>query len=244
MPKILALDTSTDACSVALHVAGEIREDFRIIPRQHTKQLLPMIQAMLDSAGLKVKDLDAIAFGRGPGSFAGIRIATGVAQGLAYSAELNLLPISTLAAIALSHHLSSGDQQVIAALDARMDEVYWAAYRFENGLPVLIGDERVDAPANVCLPDASDWAGAGSGWRYWQSMSDQVKQFITRIDTDSQEGAYQEGASAQDNMIYPTAANILRLALQDFQQGKSVSPELALPVYLRDNVAWKKKDQQ
>ncbi|WP_372738850.1 tRNA (adenosine(37)-N6)-threonylcarbamoyltransferase complex dimerization subunit type 1 TsaB [Neptunomonas sp.] len=243
MPKILALDTSTDACSVALHVAGEIREDFRIIPRQHTKQLLPMIQAMLDSAGLKVKDLDAIAFGRGPGSFAGIRIATGVAQGLAYSAELNVLPISTLAAIALAHHLQSGDQQVLAALDARMDEVYWAAYRFENGLPVLIGDERVDAPANVCLPDSGHWAGVGSGWRYWQGMSDQVKQFITRVDADSQ-GAEAQDKGVAENTTYPTAAHILRLAIEDYQQGKSLSPELALPVYLRDNVAWKKKDQQ
>lgn len=233
MPKILALDTSTDACSVALHVAGEIREDFRVIPRQHTKQLLPMIQEMLNSADLKVKDLDVIAFGRGPGSFAGIRIATGVAQGLAYSAELKLLPISTLAAIALAHHLKTGDQQVIAALDARMDEVYWAAYRFENGLPVLIGAERVDAPANVGLPDptvtgGAEWVGAGSGWNYLQNMSEQVQQGVCRVDAN----------------VYPAAANMLRLALQDHQQGKSVSPELALPVYLRDNVAWKKKDQQ
>jgi tRNA threonylcarbamoyladenosine biosynthesis protein TsaB len=241
MPKILALDTSTDACSVALHVAGDIREDFRVIPRQHTKQLLPMIQAMLDDAGLKVKDLDAIAFGRGPGSFAGIRIATGVAQGLAFSAELNLLPISTLAAIALAHHLKTGDQQVIAALDARMDEVYWAAYRFESGLPVLIGEERVDAPANVCLPDASEWAGVGSGWRYLSGMSDQVKQLLTTLEGDSQDA---DAKSDTENTTYPTAANIARLAIQDFQAGKSVSPELALPVYLRDNVAWKKKDQQ
>ncbi|SIS89892.1 tRNA (adenosine(37)-N6)-threonylcarbamoyltransferase complex dimerization subunit type 1 TsaB [Neptunomonas antarctica] len=228
MPKILALDTSTDACSVALHVAGEIREDFRIIPRQHTKQLLPMVQAMLDEAGLKVKDLDAIAFGRGPGSFAGIRIATGVAQGLAFAAELNLLPVSTLAAIALSKHLATGEHQVVAALDARMNEIYWAAYRFENGLPVQVDVERVDAPANIMLPDQSPWAGAGSGWRYLQEMSEQVQQAVTSIDDDT----------------YPTAANILRLALRDYQEGKSVSPELAQPVYLRDSVAWKKKDQQ
>ena len=238
MPKILALDTSTDACSVALYVAGDIREDFRIIPRQHTKQLLPMIQTMLDDASLKVKDLDAIAFGRGPGSFAGIRIATGVAQGLAFSAELNLLPISTLAAIALAHHLKTGDQQVIAALDARMDEVYWAAYKFESGLPILLGCERVDAPANVCLPDASEWAGAGSGWRYLPGMSDQVKQFVTTMEGDVQD------KEVSENTTYPTAANIARLAIRDYQEGKSVSPELALPVYLRDNVAWKKKDQQ
>ena len=228
MPKILALDTSTDACSVALHMAGEIREDFRVVPRQHTKLLLPMIQAMLDSAGLKVKDLDAIAFGRGPGSFAGIRIATGVSQGLAFAAELNLLPVSTLSAIALAQHLKSGDQHVIAALDARMDEIYWAAYQFENGLPVLIGDERVDAPAHICLPDECLWFGAGSGWNYLQDMPAQVQQATSNINSE----------------VYPTAGHILRLAIQDYQEGLSVSPELALPVYLRDNVAWKKKDQQ
>ena len=94
MSNILALDTSTDACSVALSCNGEIKEDFRIIPRQHTQQLLPMIEAILADAGIAISALDAIAFGRGPGSFAGIRIATGVAQGLAYGADLPVLPIS------------------------------------------------------------------------------------------------------------------------------------------------------
>ncbi|CAG0910237.1 unnamed protein product, partial [Cyprideis torosa] len=154
------LPASPDACSVALHLAGEIREDFRIIPRQHTQLLLPMVQQMLDDAALKVKDLDAIAFGRGPGSFAGIRIATGVAQGLAFAAELRLLPISTLAAMALAQHLENPEMPVIAALDARMNEIYWAAYRFVNGMPVRIGDERVDAPVNIHLPDDTGWLAA------------------------------------------------------------------------------------
>lgn len=228
MSKILALDTSTDACSVALCIDGETREDFRIIPRQHTKQLLPMIQAMLDEASLKVSDLDSIAFGRGPGSFAGIRIATGVAQGLAFAAELKLLPISTLASMAYARYLSHGDQHIIAALDARMDEIYWAAFVVENGRLVLQGSERVDAPANVQLPEGNSWVGIGSGWNYLELMSAATQQELTVVDQE----------------VYPHAAAIAQLGAIDFAGGLAVDPELALPVYLRDDVAWKKKDQQ
>jgi len=227
MPKLLALDTSTDACSVALYLNGEVREDFRVIPRQHTKQLLPMIQTMLEEAGIKVTDLDAIAFGRGPGSFAGIRIATGVAQGLAFAAEIPLLPISTLESIALSK-LQTGETHVVAALDARMDEIYWAAYRSEAGLPIAVTPERVDAPANVALPDGTLWCGAGSGWCYLADMPESVQASVT----------------VSSELCYPTASTMLTLALRDFAEGKAVSPEQALPVYLRDDVAWKKKDQQ
>lgn len=228
MSVILALDTSTDACSVALMHAGQIDEDFRIIPRQHTQQLLPMVKAMLQKHQLRVQDLDAIAFGRGPGSFAGIRIATGVAQGLAFGAELPMLPVSTLEAMALSAH-QAGAEHVIAALDARMDEVYWAAYHFAQGLPVQVAPERVDAPVSLSCPDtALQWQGVGSGWCYQASMPASVQEAVVSIQQD----------------IYPTAAAIATLALRDFQAGKTVAPEQALPVYLRDDVAWKKKDQQ
>ncbi len=228
MSKILALDTSTDACSVALYIDGKTREDFRIIPRQHTKQLLPMIQAMLDSASLKVSDLDSIAFGRGPGSFAGIRIATGVAQGLAFASELQLLPVSTLASMAYARYLSHGDKYIVAALDARMDEIYWAAYSVEEGQLVLQGSERVDAPSNLELPEGHSWVGIGSGWSYAETMSDSVQRCVTVVDAQA----------------YPHAEHIAQLGAVDFAKGLAVDPELALPVYLRDDVAWKKKDQQ
>jgi len=233
MAKILALDTSTDACSVALSLDGEIHEDFRVIPRQHTKELLPMIDALLKASSITVNDLDAIAFGRGPGSFAGIRIATGVAQGLAFGAGIALLPVSTLAALALAQH-RKGYPQVVSVLDARMNEVYWGAYQEVDGLPQLIGDERVDAPANVRLPndkslaDASSWLGAGAGWCYKEDMSSELTDAVTQIEKD----------------VYPSAADMVRIAVADWKQGKAVAPEEALPVYLRDDVAWKKKDQQ
>lgn len=228
MPKILALDTSTDACSVALYLDGEVQEDFRIIPRQHTKQLLPMVSDMLDQAGLKVRDLDAIAFGRGPGSFAGIRIATGVAQGLAFAAELPVIPVSTLAAIALVAADKYQVERVVSTLDARMNELYSAAYSIENGLPVLLDRETVSAPQDVVLPEGGGWFAAGKGWVYLDDMTDDVRHSVSE--------------PVQD--IYPSASAMARIAAHELAAGNSVAADDALPVYLRDEVAWKKKDQQ
>lgn len=227
MTKILALDTSTDACSVALWLDGEVHEDFRVIPRQHTKELLPMVSALLDSHSLKVADLDAIAFGRGPGSFAGIRIATGTAQGLAFAAELPMLPVSTLAAMALKAHRETGAAQVVAALDARMDEVYAGCYRFEAGLPVELGPERVCSPAELSLPSGVFHA-TGSGFNYRSDM--------TKLEDVQLSGVTTE--------CYPAAGLMAELAAREFAAGGAVDADKAMPVYLRDEVAWKKKDQQ
>lgn len=227
MSKILALDTSTDACSVALSLNGETREDFRIIPRQHTQQLLPMVEAMLAEAGISVSDLDAIAFGRGPGSFAGIRIATGVAQGLAYGADLPLLPVSTLEALAVSAFKKEGADKIVAAIDARMDEIYVASYQMNEGLPVVELSEQVCAPGALVL-ESDHYLAVGSGWRYVDDMTNTIKQSV-QISSET---------------YYPSALCMLTLASTAWEQGKAISPELALPVYLRDQVAWKKKDQQ
>lgn len=229
MPKILALDTSTDACSVALLLEGVVHEDFRVIPRQHTKELLPMVEQMLKAHGLKVGDLDAIAVGRGPGSFAGIRIATGAAQGLAFAAQLPMLPVSTLAAMALRVHRDTGASAVVTALDARMNEIYACAYRFEQGLPVELMAETVCAPEALVLPaHAAGWTAGGSGWCYLEQMSDDVRDGVTVI----------------EQPLYPAASDMLAIAARDWEAGLAVSAEEALPVYLRDEVAWKKKDQQ
>lgn len=233
MAKILALDTSTDACSVALYIDGEVREDFRIIPRQHTKQLLPMVSEILDQAGLKVSQLDAVAFGRGPGSFAGIRIATGVAQGLAFAAQLPVIPVSTLAAIALVSAEKYQVERVVSTLDARMNELYSAAYEIRSGLPVLLDSETVSAPQDIVLPeivqpDGVNWFAAGKGWLYLEDMPAEVKSSIYDPVLE----------------IYPTAAAMARIAANELANGRTVKADDALPVYLRDEVAWKKKDQQ
>jgi len=227
MPKILALDTSTDACSVALHLDGAEQVDFRIIPRQHTKELLPMVDQMMQASGLKMTDLDALSVGRGPGSFAGIRIATGAAQGLAFAAQLPMLPVSTLEAMALAVYRNHGAERIVTALDARMNEIYVACYQIVDGLPQLVGKEMVVAPDQLQLPEG-DWTVAGSGWRYLEDMSDAVKAAIALVEEDT----------------YPSAQEMLALALRDWNAGKQVAAEDALPVYLRDEVAWKKKDQQ
>lgn len=228
MSKILALDTSTDACSVALWIDGEVREDFRVVPRQHTQLLLPMAEALLAEAGLSVAGLDAIAFGRGPGSFTGIRIATGAAQGLAFAADLPVLPISTLAAMALQQGRAQGRDRIVVALDARMDEIYWGAYQLVCGLPVEQLAEQVSSPAELYLPSVGPWTAVGPGFNYLDAMSDSVRAVIQQTPTLE---------------VYPSAAAMLPIAAQDLLEGRGLKPEQGLPVYLREGT-WKKKDEQ
>ncbi|UTW14042.1 tRNA (adenosine(37)-N6)-threonylcarbamoyltransferase complex dimerization subunit type 1 TsaB [Marinobacterium rhizophilum] len=227
MSKILALDTSTDACSVALWQDGAVVEDFRVVPRKHIQLLLPMAEALLSEAGLSAGDLDAVAFGRGPGSFTGIRIATGIAQGLAFAADVPVLPISTLAAMALEQGCAQGQDRVIAALDARMDEIYWCAYRLEDGLPVALLAEQVCAASQLCLPQEAPWLGVGPGFNYLADMTPAVQAAIT----------------APLLEVYPRASAMLPIAASDLAHGRGLTPEDGLPVYIREG-GWKKKEQQ
>ena len=226
MSKILALDTSSDACSVALWLDGDIVEDFRVVPRQHIQLLLPMADALLSDAGMSAGDLDAVAFGRGPGSFTGIRIATGIAQGLAFAADVPVLPISTLAAMALEQGAAQGCDWIIAALDARMEEIYWCAYERVDGLPVAVLDEQVCRPAELRLVRSAPWLGVGPGFSYLAQMSAEVQAQIQAPVLD----------------IYPRASAMLPLAAQDLSRGLGLAPEDGLPVYLREG-SWKKKAQ-
>ncbi len=230
MKRLLALDTSSDACSVALMLGDEIVEDFRIEPRRHTHLLLPMVEQMLANAGLTLSTLDGIAFGRGPGSFAGIRIATGAAQGLALAADLPLIPISTLSALAYGELKISPESQVLAILDARMDEVYWSVCKSsEGGGVTCIQDERVSAPGAVSLSSNSQPVIAtGTGLVYVDQFPEQTRNLL----------------QSKNEKCYPRAANMLPLAAIKLRQGLTATPEEAQPVYLRDHVAWKKKDHQ
>lgn len=228
MPRILALDTSTEACSVALYVDGEVHEDHRVLPREHTRYLLPMVDSLLTSHKLPLRDLDAIAFGCGPGSFTGLRVCIGVVQGLAFGTGVPVVPVSTLHALAqsaLSAAIpSAGCNGILAALDARMDEVYWATFGIdENGLH-RFGDEILSAPEKIALPAEAlhgKWLGAGSGWRYRERIA---------CATDLE---------AIDETALPRAAAVARLAVSELEAGRAVSPEKALPTYLRDEVAWR-----
>ena len=153
--RILAIETATEACSAALYVDGEVSERFQLAPREHALLILPMIDALLVDAGMSLGALDAVAYGRGPGSFTGVRIAASVAQGVAFAADLPVVAVSTLASLALGAMSATGQHSVMSALDARMNEVYWGLYEREPaGLPRLQGEECVCAPGHVRAPES------------------------------------------------------------------------------------------
>lgn len=220
--KLLAFDTATDVCTVALWLDGRNLQRSERESR-HSEHLLPMVDALLKEAGLRLQQLDAVAFGRGPGSFTGLRIGAGVAQGLAFGAGLPVVPVSSLATLAQGIDA----ERVLAAFDARMQQVYWGAYvRNAQGLMTLQGIELVLAPQSVPQPDGDGWIGAGSGWdAYPAALRERIGPGLR---------AWQDGR-------YPQARDLARLAADDLARGKAIPAEQALPVYIRDDVAVKAK---
>jgi len=223
MPVILAIDTSTHACSCALNSHGEIDELFELIPRQHAAKLLPMISALLESHGAGFKDLDAVAYGQGPGSFTGLRIAAGVAQGIALGAELPVVPVSSLASLALQMRTEVAEGLVFSTLDARIDEVYWGFYRLANNTVELLGQEGLCKPESlpVSFPDKLlPVTAAGSGLDYLERMPALYRGAISRHRPD----------------LHPRAGIMAELAVNLLEQDKVQLPEEVTPVYLRDKV--------
>ncbi|MCW8934194.1 MAG: tRNA (adenosine(37)-N6)-threonylcarbamoyltransferase complex dimerization subunit type 1 TsaB [Gammaproteobacteria bacterium] len=229
--KILAIDTATEACSAALYVDGVITEQFKIAPREHTRLILKMIETLLAQSSLKVAELDALAFGRGPGSFTGVRIATGIVQGLAFASDLPVVPVSTLAALAQQAHDNYQQTHVLSAIDARMGEIYWACYaKDENNLMRLTSKESVSAAESVVLSAglSNSWCGTGSGWAsYKEQLEVILGDQLTQIYADE----------------LPRSSSIVKLAVDAFQRGEAIEASQALPVYLRNDVAKKKAEQ-
>ena len=217
--KLLAIETSTEACSVAVYADGAVLARHELAPRRHTQLVLPWAEELLAEAGLAKSQLDAIAVGRGPGAFTGVRIAIGVVQGLAFALERPVLPVSNLAALAQGALREQGAQHVAAAIDARMDEVYWGCYQASAGEMRLVGQEAVLPPERVALPDAStaEWFGAGTGWGYAERLAVKV--------------------AASNPGALPNALDILSLATFAWARDEAIVAEQAQPVYLRDNVA-------
>lgn len=219
----LALDTSTESCSVALLHGGEISFHRFLNTREHAKLLLPMIEELLAAAGAGVNDLNGIAFGRGPGSFTGLRIAASAAQGLAFARDLPLVAVSTLAAVAQGAKRELGLKYCAVAMDARMGQVYWACYDVSGNTAKLVGQEVVVDPSAVTLPSAEfQWMGVGTGWDEHPVDLQRATQSVVRRNMGGRR---------------PEAQDILRLALVDFAAGNTVEAECALPVYLRNKVA-------
>lgn len=228
--KLLAVETSTDACSAALFLDGEIREKFQLAPREHTKLILPMIDALMADVQLKPQQLDAVALSRGPGSFTGVRIATGVAHGIAFAADIPVVLVSTLAAIAQGFFNQQDVDLSFTAMDARMNEIFWGVYqRNPLGLAALLGEEAVTPAAEIVLPaDDRTGFGVGSGW----AVQGEVLQALLG---DKLQGVVSE--------VWPHAACIAQLAAYDFANGLAVLVEQAMPVYLRDKVAKKQSER-
>lgn len=225
--KLLAFETSTEACSVALHVDGQVLERFEVAPRRHAELSLPWAEQLLAEAGLARRQLDGIALGRGPGAFTGVRLAIAIAQGIALALDRPLLPVSTLQALAL--RAPAGEVDVLAAIDARMGEVYVARYRFAGGLPVACDAERVCAPEAVTVPEGDVVYGVGTGFAAAGGV------LVARL------GGALRG---QDAAALPRASDVLALALPALARGEGVAPELVEPAYLRDNVALTLVEQQ
>ncbi len=234
MSTILAVDTSCEACSIALLQGPRVESEFVQAPRQHTQRLLPMIDGLLRAHQLTLADLDAIAYGRGPGSFTGLRICLGVVQGLAYSMDLPVIPVSTLHAMAVgavhSHQLADATD-ILVALDARMNEVYWAVFTVKDGFPTPKSQEFVSDPSDVAEFLSSE-----------ASDSLTVSNSLVKVGAGCHYQPIQEiPADLEDITLLPRAEHMLVLADKDWQSGRTLSAENTQPVYLRDSVAWKKR---
>jgi tRNA threonylcarbamoyladenosine biosynthesis protein TsaB len=214
--KLLAIDTATERCSVALIVDERVIERAAETPRGHADLVLPMVEEVLAEAGLTLRQLDGLAYGRGPGAFTGVRIAVGVAQGLAYGAGLATVGISDLAAVAQQFAVTGA--RILVCMDARMNEVYWCRFATTpEGLVQATAPERVDRPEAVDAGDATVFAGTGFG-------------------------AYPRLAAGRAGLALhvaalPHAREIAQLAAAELRAGRGQPPEQAQPVYLRDQVA-------
>jgi tRNA threonylcarbamoyladenosine biosynthesis protein TsaB len=226
--KLLAIETATEACSAALMIDGEITEQFYITQTGHSKLILPMIDSLLFDAVLQSSELDAVAFGCGPGSFTGVRIATGVIHGIAFALDLPVVPVSNLAAVAQDFFDHNPENLAFVAMDARMGEIYWAVYeRNAESYAELIGNEAVLPAKDIEFPDVTG-VGIGSGWKmYHQELLARLSQRVIRYETDN----------------LPRARAIVRLGEAGFKQGLAVPVEQAMPVYLRDKVAKKESER-
>ncbi len=207
---------------MALHLDGAVAERHRLAPREHSALVLPMVEELLAGSELALGALDAIAFSRGPGSFTGVRIAAAVAQGLALGADLPLVPVSTLLSLAQGGYRQSGGRHLLPALDARMDELYWAAVEMTGEVPRFLVDEQVAPPSRVQAPVRNDWVAVGSGWdAHLEALMPRFQPTLV---------LHQQQIHAQDVAAVGAAL---------FIDKGGVPPERALPVYLRDRVARK-----
>jgi tRNA threonylcarbamoyladenosine biosynthesis protein TsaB len=228
---ILAIETATDACSVAVSVDGHVRERHEVAPRQHSQLLFAMLEELLPGGTLKEQGIDLIAYGCGPGSFTGLRIVASAVQGLAYSCDLPAVAVSTLAIMAQSAYRKgrvSADDTVLCALDARINEVYGAVYGYVNGLAVECEGPWACAPSDLMPTTTGTLRMVGDGCRFFEELP-QALRARTQV-------------AAPD--LVPAARDLIPLALAEFERGNIQSPAQVQPVYVRDEISWKKLAEQ
>ena len=226
--KLLAIETATELCSAALLVNDEIFSISEVAPRRHNEIILSMCEQVLAQGQICLSQLDAIAFGRGPGAFTGVRLAASVTQGIALGQNIPVIPVSSLASLAQVAFESVQAACVLACIDARMQEIYFGQYKLNvHKIMELVGEEKVIS-SNMVNDEVSDeFYGAGSGWK---TYSDVLQQSLGK-------------KISFDENIFPQAESVAKLGKIYYEQGKSVSAVEALPVYLRDNVAEKPKNK-
>ncbi|MEO8366769.1 MAG: tRNA (adenosine(37)-N6)-threonylcarbamoyltransferase complex dimerization subunit type 1 TsaB [Pseudoxanthomonas sp.] len=224
--KLLAFETATEACSVALYLDGEIIERHEIAPRLHAEYALPWAEALLAEAGVTRSQLDAIAISRGPGAFTGVRLAIALAQGIALALDKPVVAVSTLEAIATQ----SQGERILAAIDARMGEVYLGAFARTGEQLTAISTEIVCAPEKATLPDADGgWHGVGTGFA---AVGGLLQQHLA------------SQLASVDATVLPHAADVARLAIAAYARGEALAPERVEPAYLRNNVALTLEEQR
>jgi len=225
--QILAIDTSTEFLSLALWLDGRVLSSDIYAGQTHSQQILPTLRILLDEAKIELTALDGIAFGAGPGSFTGLRIACGVAQGLAFGANLPVVVVSTLQALAQQ----SGAEKVIACLDARMGEIYHAAYEKQNGEWLEVSAPALFKPEDAPKVNGDDWVGVGTGWLVYPDVLHAVY------------GEQLREMPAPDHHSHPTAISIAELALPTFEAGLARPAHEAAPIYIRNKVALKMSER-
>jgi tRNA threonylcarbamoyladenosine biosynthesis protein TsaB len=224
----LAIDASTEACSVALDINGKVHSRYELCPQSHSLHLLPMVDALLKEAKVTLAELDGLIFGQGPGSFTGVRIGVGVAQGLAFSSNLPVVGVSSLQAMAQSAFAKYQQTKVIAAIDARMSEAYNGYFELDDNdimqaqcAETVIAPEKLAEHFSTVISDKI--YGVGSAWDAYEEYLSPLK---------SNEGS--------PDIMFPNALAMLTIGADKFKQGLGVSAEEAQPVYVRDTVSWKK----
>lgn len=228
--KILAIDASTEACSAALYTDGELIERYLLAPRKHIELLKPMVEEVMTEAEVDVGDLTGLAFGAGPGSFAGLRVACAFVQGMGVALDIPVVPVSTLMAMAQQVLDNHPERTVLVMLDAKMKEVYWGVYRLEDRQVISVLPDQVtklsDIPNFSGIVGLASIIGAGNGWDVADTWVEALKpEFI-------------------EKNVYPRAGEIALLSVDDFENGMGLDAEQISPIYLRDNIALTLEEQK